>query len=343
MVWPKGFDPETLTRDASLNKLVIGSGPGSRPAHVGQSGGDLLGRDAVVQLVKQRCGVDVRSDAVADWLGAAMVADPAGGAAAVVDEVANRLASLIATLRHPATAAAATGGRRTYLEVWQGLDEVVLGGGLMKGVVGHRAAIRLGAVLAKSGVDAPVVRVARHPEWLALLGAARSASDHDARVVVLDGGQSSIKRGIALVHDQHLVSVRVFPPMPITSVAATGISAVVARAVTALTEQYPGTAPEAIFSVASYLRNGRPMRDSTSIYEQLDPAVLRSEFGVQVRLMHDGSAAWRGTDAHTRSAVIVLGTWLGVGIGPHREPLRPCSTGFTIASTAPADAPDVRP
>lgn len=67
-VWPQGFDPEHLTRDASLNKLVIRRVPGARA--VGRNGADLLGRDAVVTVVRERCGVDVRPVAVADWLGA---------------------------------------------------------------------------------------------------------------------------------------------------------------------------------------------------------------------------------------------------------------------------------
>ena len=329
-MWPEGFDPARLTPDASLNKLVIGRAPGAQPAHFGQNGGDLLGRDAVVRLVQQRCGVDVRRDAVSDWLVAQIAADRAEGAAGVVDEVGDRLASLVATLRDPATAVTATGRRRTYLEVWPSLGEVILGGGLMKGVAGERVAARAGAVLEAREVDPPAVRVARHPEWLGLLGAARSASGRDARVVVFDGGQTSIKRGIALIHDEGLASVRVLAPLPVTSIPRCGLSGVVARAAMALTAHHRGAPPEVIFSVASYLDGGRPVPDHTSIYGQLDPPSMQSRFGLHVRLIHDGSAAWRGTDTDTRSAVIMLGTWLGVGIGPHSEPLRSYSASFTI-------------
>jgi len=324
-----GFDPASLDGEASLNKLVIGRVRGAQPAHLGEKGGDLLGRDAIVRLLQQRCGVDVRDDAVSDWLAAAIAADRPR-AAGVVDEVGDRLASLLATLRDPATAAAAAGGRRTYLEVWQTLDAVVLGGGLMKGVVGERVAARAAAVLTAGGADPPTVRVARHPEWLALVGAARSASGRDAQVIVLDGGQTSIKRGIAQLNGHSLVSVRLFAPVPVSSLSKSDLPGVVARSAAALRERHPGTAPEVMFSVASYVRDGKPVRDRESMYEQLDPASMLSAFGVRVRLMHDGSAAWRGADTEARSAVIMLGTWLGVGIGPHRERLCSFSPGFTI-------------
>jgi hypothetical protein len=183
VVWPAGFDPARLNRDASLNKLTIGRAPGVHPSHVGKNGGDLLGRDAIVSLVEQRCGIDVRRDAVADCLLSAMSADSsAGDAARVLTEIGDRLASLIATLRHPATAAAATGARRIYLEVWRSLDLVMLGGGLVRGAIGERVAALATATLAAEGVDAPVLRVAQHQEWLALIGASRSASPDDAWV-----------------------------------------------------------------------------------------------------------------------------------------------------------------
>lgn len=336
-VWPEGFDPERLTRDASLNRLVIGPVAGARPAHVGADGATLLGRDAVASLVRQRCGADARPDAIADRLVAALDAEAQGGpAAAVVDEVGDRLASLIATLRDPATAMAATAGRRAYLEVWQGLDTVVLGGGLMKGVVGRRVAARAAAVLAAGDTAAPAVWAAPHPQWLPLLGAARSASRPDQRVVVLDGGQTSIKRAIASFREQDLVSVRVFAPVPVASVHHSGLAALVTRAATPLLEQSSRPPSQVIFSVASYVRDGRPI-ENPSIYEQLDPDVLGSRLGVPVRLIHDGTAAWRGTEADASSSVIMLGTWLGVGIGPHRARLRPYAADFRVHPDGHAD------
>ncbi len=336
-MWPDVFDPENLNPDASLNKLVIGPVSGAQPAHVGANGGDLLGRDAIVRLVQHRCGVVVRHDAVSDWLVAAMEADPSGGPAAVVEEMGDRLASLVATLRDPGSAESATGGRRTYLEVWQNLDLVILGGGLMKGAVGERVAARAGAVLATGRAAAPAVRVALYPVWLPLLGAARSARGNESLVIVLDCGQTSLKRGVALIRGERLVSVRVFASLPVTAVRASDLPLFVALAVRELRKHHVGTASQVVVSVASYIDNGRSVPDPGSIYEQLDPAVMQSRFGIPLHLMHDGSAAWRGLGADAPSAVIMLGTWLGVGIGPHRARLRRYAADFRIHPDGPGD------
>jgi hypothetical protein len=329
-VWPPGFDPASLSRHASLNKLVVGHAPGARPAHAGQNGGDLLGRDAVLRLVKQRCGVDVRSDAVTDWLNAAIAGDLSDGATEVVDEVGDRLASLVATLRDPASARAATGARRTYLDAWRSLDLVMFGGGLMKGAVGERVAARAAAVLAVDGLDPPVMRVAPHPEWLALLGAARTASGDGARVLVLDCGQTCIKRAVARFKGGQLASLRVFDPLSVDSVSESEVPAAVRRALSGLMSHQTAAATEVIISIASYVHAGRPVCDNASMYERLDPDSMASSLGVPVRLLHDGSAAWRAVASDVRSAVVMLGTWLGVGIGPHEVRLRPYSPDFTI-------------
>ena len=292
---------------------------GVRPEHVGLNGGDLLGRDAIAGLVHLHGGGAVRSDALSDWL-----AGGAPGAAVVVDEMGDRLGSLLATLRDPATAEAATGARRTYLEVWPGVELVVVGGGLAKGALGGQVAAR-----AEAGTGVRVV-AARHPEWLPLIGAARSARERDGQVVVMDGGQTSIKRGIAELRDGCLAGLVVLAPVPVGALTSSQSPAVVAREVATMREEHAVSAGEVMFSVASYLEGGRPIRGVRSVYERLDPAAMQSEFGLTIRLLHDGTAAWRAAGPDAPSAVIMLGTWLGVGIGPQRAPLRPVAADFTV-------------
>lgn len=160
--------------------------------------------------------------------------------------------------------------------------------------------------------------------------AARSARGNENLVIVLDCGQTWLKRGVALIRGERLVSVRVLASLPVTGVRASDLPLLVALAVRELRDHHAGSAPEVVLSVASYIDNGRSVRDPGSIYEQLNPTVMQSRFGVPVHLMHDGSAAWRGLGADAPSAVIMLGTWLGVGIGPHREALRPYSSDFCV-------------
>jgi hypothetical protein len=161
---------------------------------------------------------------------------------------------------------------------------------------------------------------------------------------VMDGGQTSIKRGIARIQNKELVGVRVLPPVPVDSTSASRLAAAVGVALTSLARHGVEAVAEVIFSVASYVQDGRPIRDNSSIYERVEPDRMESRAGVPVRLVHDGSAAWRGTNADAPSAVIVLGTWLGVGMGPHHERLRACSAAFTVETDgAGARPPDVTP
>lgn len=297
---------------------MVGPVAGARPDHVGMVGGDLLGRDAVAEMMRRRHRVSVRPDAVSDWL--------AGEAAgeSVVEEMGDRLGSLVATLRAPATAAAATGVRRTYLEVWHQLATVVIGGGLVRGDVGERVAGRAATV---AGVD---VRAAAHPEWLPLIGAARTVAGRDGSALVMDGGQTWIKRGIAEFTGRTLANLRILDPLPVEHLTPAELPAVVAREVAAMREGQTGAAEQVVLSVASYLEDGLPIRDVPSIYERLDPASMRSQFGISIRLLHDGTAAWRAEATEAPSAVVMLGTWLGVGIGPHRERVRPVAADFRV-------------
>ena len=296
---------------------------GVRPEHVGLTGGDLLGRDAVAGLVHRHGGTAVRPDALSDWL-----AGGTPGAAEVVDEMGDRLGSLLATLRDPATAEAATGARRTYLQMWRRLELVLVGGGLAKGALGGLMAAR-----ARAATDV-TVEAAQHPEWLPLIGAARSTLGPDGRVVVMDGGQTSIKRGIAEMRDGCLAGLVVLAPLTVGALSSRQLPAVVAREVTAMTKQHTVTADQVMFSVASYLEGGRPIRQVRSIYGRLDPATMQSAFGLTVRFLHDGTAAWRAGRADVPGAVIIMGTWLGVGIGPHRASLRPVAADFTVSVLA---------
>jgi hypothetical protein len=286
------IDTEALTRDASLNKLVV-------PAYEGRSGGDLLSRDALVELAS---GMPVSPSRVADDLSSAVEAGDAR-AFAIVDEFARRLAAVVATLGRPETAErqGVTPLRRVYLEHWANVEDVFVGGGLMAGAFGRRVA------------EVSGLRLASHPQHLALIGAARSVDATDGDHLVMDGGHSSLKRAWAHVADGQLEGLTLLSSISTAGVTEEDmsdfLSPLIADAPTTVT-----------MSVAAYLRDGRPIPYGASIYEKLDSTR-------QLRLLHDGTAAWRGiVDSPTaKNAVIVLGSWLGVGLGPQSSRLLPVS------------------
>ena len=291
------FDRGQLTADASLNKLVVSIGE-----YAGRSGSELLSRDALAELVPT-----LDPGALSDQL----PAHPA--VQTVAAEVGRRLAVLVATLRrgpHRPPLSGLTDGRLRSLEEWMEIDDVLVGGGLVAGAWGDL--VLAAARLELESLDAPVttLTLARHAPYLGLLGAARSGRFGDGDHLVIDGGQSAVKRAIVTVSGSRIRRLQLLPS--VTFREGIDITAVIEDV---LAQGPPTSATHRVpCSIAAYVRNGRPIVDRASPYELLDgaPSALLD----RLVLIHDGSAAWRGTERTTSSAVIVMGTWLGVGMGP---------------------------
>ena len=330
--WPAGFDPDNLTKHASLNRLVVEVSGAPLARFNGMEGAALLSRDAVRDLVVTELGgIDVPEDGVTDVLAAA-----GPSATRVIDELGDRLAALVATLREPSAVEEAADERRPYVEAWNLVDEVVLGGGLAGGVVGQALAGRATAVLRAAGLDdPPPVRPSPLAPWLALVGAARSVppGENGARLV-LDAGQTAIKRGLARVEGGELAGLRLLPPFPVHPTV--DVAAVVSDAAA---DGLAGaeTIGDVVMSIAAYVRDERPIVDRASPYELLAARAeeIEARLGRCVRMVHDGTAAWRGSGSMSGrpSAVIAMGTWLGVGFGPQRQSLMPVSAPFVLDSS----------
>jgi hypothetical protein len=287
---------DALTPGASLNQLRIAALPGVPPELVGCLGIDLLPHDVE-------------------------------GA-----ELGRRLAWLIATLTDRATAAeqATTPDRREFLAYWQEVREVTLGGGRCAN--GGEPLVRATReTLAELRPEGPSVRLARDPAWLPLIGAARSLGGHnDGVAAVLDCGHSAIKRGIAYVEGGALARIETLPKLSSGSREDALQLVVVAAEQTVAVARSTGRplSPTVVVSVAAYLDDGVPVIDGRSIYEGFGkPGVAP----VGLAFVHDGTAAWRAEDHGSHpTAVVVLGTSLGVGLGPQRAPLLPVAPGFVV-------------
>src|SRR5215472_2719980 len=139
-VAPEDFDPQRLTTDASINRLVIAELPGVPARLAGRQAHAILSAEAIAAVAAER-GVAVRRVAIADDLGVAMhAADPRlrTAARAAATEVGLRLACLLSTLRDPGTASAQGWNpwRRAYLRHWSTVADVHLAGGLLAGHAG---------------------------------------------------------------------------------------------------------------------------------------------------------------------------------------------------------------
>jgi hypothetical protein len=332
-----GFDPLSLTADASLNQVVIGAAGG--PGVAGLRAGLTCSRDALLALAAGHGLTGLRPDRLADGIAAAAAdpATPAGrAAAATLSGYGRRLGALIGVLRDPATPAkqGRTLARRACLSYWLAVDSVWLGGGLLAGRCGPAilAAARAGAASAARPCR---LELMPQPALAPLLGAARHAPAGRAGevTVVADLGHTSIKTAIAERDAAALTGLRLMescaapsvrPPSGVHEAVATALS----RAAQCAAETGPGPV-RVIASVASYVHAGVPVDDSRGIYGTLagQMAWLRGRIqaaagaDATVTFIHDGTAA-AATAGSPHSATITAGTWLGGGFRPaHAPPL----------------------
>lgn len=285
------FDPGRLCPDASLNRTVVGG----RPAF------DLLSADALAPLV-----------------------GPGG-----TDEAGRRLASLLATL-HAGDPASGLGveptpWRRAYLAHWRTISQVWLAGG---------TTARFGPALADAarrhlddlGVAGLAVGMAGHPAALPLIGAARSPTGPASRAAVFDFGHTLAKRGVATYHRGRLAALELIEAVPLdarTMAAGEVIDAV--RSIVDATLATIDPVDAVVIAVAAYLQAGEP-HDHRGGY-----GALRSHhIGRTVIWVHDGTAAGRAVATGGPTAVVMLGTAIGVGFAPHPRSVRPVAPRLQI-------------
>jgi hypothetical protein len=109
-------------------------------------------------------------------------------------------------------------------------------------------------------------------------------------------------------------------------------------------EQGVTPAPMLVASLAAYVRDNQPLLRQGGPYSQLH--ILSASLGewlakqvsnrlgqeIAVALVHDGTAAARAYAGQPRSAVITLGTALGIGFPPAATALRPVVPGFRVVA-----------
>jgi hypothetical protein len=365
------LDPLQLVPSASLNRVRIIDLPGiplERDIR-GSLAFDLLSPEALIaQIHEEAAALGLSPDQLADpallpihFDRCFIAADPAIRAAAdrVTRRMGHRLAALLLTLRRgdPVNRAARPDWDDSYWAHWAGIDRVWLGGGLMSGRLGPRMRHYAQLTLDTAGQGGCRLHRARHAAALPLIGAARSMPPGAGHAVVLDFGHSYVKRAHATYHGDALVALHLLPAVP------TGLGAIRAQPpadsaaqvaemmVTVLAETWhaargPGAAlaPTLVTSIAAYVAANHPIRTQAGAYVQLhtladnlgrwlsDQVSGRLGQPVAVTLIHDGTAAARVYAGHRHSAVIVLGTALGVGFPPPQA-LRPLAPHLQITGT----------
>jgi hypothetical protein len=282
-----------------------------------------------------------------------------------------RLGWLLVTLRlgDPASRAARPDWDESYWQHWAAITTVFLGGGVASSELGAKIAEQAARTLAEAGMGDCAVQVAPWPEHLPMIGAARTVTDVPptgvspgvSSAVVFDFGHSYVKRALARYQDGALNELRLLPRLParlpeIPSGAdptPEQTHSLGERMVATMAETWraarifdEAVSPTIVASLASYMRDGQPLARQGGGYayllslsenladwlaERLTDTLGRE---ITVRLLHDGTAAAMSVSGEPTTAVIMMGTSLGVGFPPADAPGCAISRGFAVTGTS---------
>lgn len=336
------FDPRYPPTSNSLNRLRLEAESLPLPANVrGKAAYELLSSLALDGLIQLHTG-----DVAAFYEQAALGAE---WAVELAQTLGTRLGTLLAVLARNDTRTHKANPDKpaAYWAHWAGIRAVCIGGGMARGRVGAIIAAQAQATV-RSLADAPGYQVvqAEHPQYLPLLGAARTVQACN-RASILDFGGSYVKRAIAHYSSGWLSRLQLRASLP-TDLPADDDDArlMFERMVDIMAQSYAEVdSPTMPISIAAYVDQcGQPRLSQSGIYMRLArltpdvPAAFsqaiseRLRTPVEVRLLHDGTAAALAYAPLEQAAVIMLGTALGSGY-PVARPglaLRPVSPTVTI-------------
>lgn len=209
---------------------------------------------------------------------------------------------------------------------WERINRVILGGGIVSGNLGQRMIVSIREVMR----DYPdyVVEISPHGADLPLVGAAQTIPPEITNSVVLDFGGTMIKRAQVnqgrMVHlpsipvDWSWVQDKNTPTLAEANRLIDEIAAIIA-------ETWQPGADFIPVSIAAYVEDGQPMLAQRGIYMHMAYAAdnVQDELGkrvsvlvessVKIKLLHDGTAAAMAYAGAKDTAVITLGTALGIG------------------------------
>lgn len=231
-------------------------------------------------------------------------------------------------------------------ERWAAIRTVSLGGGLSADALGETIAASARGLLDELGCNI-AVRLSPYRDLVALVGAARTLprppDEPDQRTVLgFDFGQTLAKRAVLHYAAGALMDVAALPPLLAEWAdiypaeeddAALGRSvlAYVTGVIAQTAAEQPQAEPVALVSVAAYLQGGRLAGNGpfASIHAAAgdrpaaqilgEAASRRAGHVFTVEPIHDGTAASLAHAGAPSSAVIMLGTALGVGFPPVSE------------------------
>lgn len=336
------FDPRYPPTSSSLNRLRLEAESLPLPANVqGKAAYELLSSlalDALIQPYTSEVATFYEQVALgAEW------------AVEIAQILGAHLGTLLAILARNDTRTQQANPDKpaAYWAHWSRIRKVYIGGGMARGRVGAIITSQAQATV-RSLAHAPSYQVvqAEYPQYLPLLGAARIVQT-GSRASILDFGGSYVKRAIAHYADAGLSRLELRASLPTDLPADDGDARLIfERMVDIIVQSYTEVdSPTMPISVAAYVdEHGQPRLSQSGIYMPLArltpdvPAAFsqavseRLHTPVEVRLLHDGTAAALAYAPLEQAAVIMLGTALGSGYPVARPELtlHPVSPTVTV-------------
>lgn len=223
-------------------------------------------------------------------------------------------------------------------DLWASIRSVRLGGGLVSGILGRRLVEAATALIAELGyADMLRVELTPYRREMSLLGAGRYTPESASSALCFDFGQTMIKRALLHLEQGAITVFEVLPSLPTewifsnVSTAALRYSgeevlALVSSVLARTAEETGIQDAEVLLSVAAYVDAGRLL--GNGIYARMSTlaadvrpliaAAVQARSGItsRIHLIHDGTAAAALHAGELHTAVIVVGTALGVGFCP---------------------------
>ena len=358
------FHPQELITLATFNQRLTIDLPGVDPLTVGRRAFELLSKRVLIGLIREHLAPlgleNCPEEDLPRGLYESLASDDEicrAAAERVAETYGRRLGYLIASvlLSKEGLTSPLIGWEKAYLNYWRThVRHIVLGGGLANGVLGQRLCRAASQVLRVCGLQQPDLSLAEQPSVLPLIGAARAIPPGNWRAAALaDFGGSFAKHALAwYAEDGALHRLQVLPAVPIVHLTLEGQSADLAQAMISILADtirrappQASLAPQVICSVAGYLKDGRPVQYAglnMGIYSWLNALAedlpawfserISSASGKQVDFVfaHDGDAAAAALAGQADTAVLMLGSALGVGFAPPGERFRPLAPDFRV-------------
>lgn len=252
-----------------------------------------------------------------------------------------RLGLIFLTLKtgHEENRKARTDWNDKHWEYWQNVKRVILVGGLTSGALGAILKAEALTVFEKAGVEPYDFILLDNATYVGVMGCASQIKENDGTFIVFDFGQTNLKRSIIKKSGGEIVSVEMLENLPSEFMQPMTAKDELAQATAKKLNSYlikciyetishakksDEISGEVIISIANYVSDGclngerggyAKLRSLCKNYgEYLEnelSGMLRTE--INIRLIHDSTAAAIYFKDYKDSVCITIGTAFGVG------------------------------